>query len=483
MLTKDTLTQIAPRLYEIPQDYRDDMRVPARIYGDEEIIEAALKDHSMEQLVNTTTLPGVVKHTLAMPDIHQGYGFPIGGVAATTLPDGVISPGGVGYDINCGARLLTSTMQAGTVRPHIKDLMDILFENIPTGVGARGSFRLSKGELYLLLEQGSSWVIGMGYGRQEDLEHTEEEGCMEAADIEALSRRAIDRGHRQVGTLGAGNHFVQVDEIAQIYDEKAAEALNLVEGQVCVWIHSGSRGLGHQVCTDAVKMMQENLSAYDIDVPDPELASVPFSSEEGQKYFQAMSCAANFAWANRQAITHLIRRSFERALSGHVESYDLRVAYDVCHNIARVEKHDIEGELTELCVHRKGATRALGAGDEAIAETYRALGQPIFIPGDMESGAYILLGPEQKEDDSFQSICHGAGRTMSRSQAREEISGEDLRKRLEDSGIVIRSDNTPGLAEEAPQAHKNVHHIVDVVEAVGLCRRVARTVPLGVIKG
>ncbi|MFO7919154.1 MAG: RtcB family protein [Anaerolineae bacterium] len=483
MLTKDALTQIAPRLFEIAKSHRDDMRVPARIYGDEEIIEAALKDRSIEQLVNTTTLPGVVKHTLAMPDIHQGYGFPIGGVAATALPDGVISPGGVGYDINCGMRLLTSTIEAGVIRTHIKDLMDVLFENIPTGIGARGSFRLSKGELYLLLEQGSSWVIGMGYGRQEDLEHTEDEGCMEAADIEALSRRAIDRGHRQMGTLGAGNHFVQVDEIAQIYDEEAAEALNLVEGQVCVWIHSGSRGLGHQVCTDAVKMMQENLSEYDIEIPDPELASVPFSSEEGQKYFQAMSCAANFAWANRQAITHLIRRSFERALSGHVESYDLRVGYDVCHNIARIEEYDIDGESKELCVHRKGATRVLGPGHEAIAETYRALGQPVFIPGDMERGSYVLMGTEQGNEEAFYSVCHGAGRIMSRSQAREEISGEDLRQRLEDSGIVIRSDNTPGLAEEAPRAHKNIHHIVDVAEDAGLCRRVARTVPLGVIKG
>ncbi len=483
MPIKDALNQIAHRLYEIPTSYRDDMRVPARIYGDEEIIEAALEDRSIEQLINTTTLPGVVKYALAMPDIHQGYGFPIGGVAATALPDGVISPGGVGYDINSGVRLLTSTIEAGTIRPHMADLMDALFGNIPTGVGARGSFHLSKGELYLLLEQGSRWVVGMGYGRQEDLEHTEDRGRMEAADIEALSRRAIDRGHRQMGTLGAGNHFVQVDEIAQIYDEEAAEALKLVEGQVCVWIHSGSRGLGHQVCTDAVKMMQAHLSEHDVDLPDPELVAVPFSSEEGQKYLQAMSCAANFAWANRQAITHLIRRSFERALSGHVRSYDLRVTYDLCHNIARIEEHDIEGELTELCVHRKGATRALGAGCEAIAETYRTLGQPVFIPGDMERGSYILLGAEQGNEESFYSVCHGAGRLMSRSRAREDISGEDLRKRLEDSGIVVRSDNTSGLAEEAPEAYKNVHHIVDVAEDAGLCHRVARTVPLGVIKG
>lgn len=483
MLTKDALTKIAPRLYEIPKNYRDDMRVPARIYGDEEIIEGALKDRSIEQLINTTTLPGVVSHTLAMPDIHQGYGFPIGGVAATALPDGVISPGGVGYDINCGVRLLTSTIEAGGIRPHMADLMDVLFENIPTGVGERGTFRLSKGELYLLLEEGSSWVVGMGYGRQEDLEHTEDGGCMEAADIETLSRRAIDRGHRQMGTLGAGNHFVQVDEIAQIYDEEAAEALRLVEGEVCVWIDSGSRGLGHQVCTDGIKMMQEHLSNYDISVPDPELASVPLSSEEGQKYFRAMSCAANFAWANRQSITHLIRRSFERALSGHVRSYDLRVAYDVCHNIARIEEHDIEGEMTELCVHRKGATRALGTGHEGIAERYRSLGQPVFIPGDMESGSYILLAAKEGNKESLHSVCHGAGRIMSRSQAREEIDGEGLRKHLEDSGIVVRSDNTSGLAEEAPQAHKNVHHIVDVAEEAGLCRRVARTVPLGVIKG
>ncbi|MEA3408215.1 MAG: RtcB family protein [Chloroflexota bacterium] len=481
MLSKDVLIQIAPRLYEIPTSYRDDMRVPARLYADEEIVEAALGDGSIEQLINTSTLPGVVKYTLAMPDIHQGYGFPIGGVAATALPDGVISPGGVGYDINCGVRLLTSTIEVGAARPHMVQLMDSLVESIPTGVGARGTFRLSKGELYLLLEQGSSWVVGMGYGRQEDLEHTEDEGRMEAANIEALSRRAIDRGHRQVGTLGAGNHFVQVDEIAQIYDEEAAEALNLVKGQVCVWIHAGSRGLGHQVCIDAIKMVQE--AKYNIDTPDPELASIPFSSQEGQKYFQAMSCAANFAWANRQAITHLIRRSFEEVFSGHVRSYDLRVAYDVCHNIANIEEHEVAGEPTRMCVHRKGATRALGPGHRAIAETYRAFGQPVFIPGDMERGSYILLATEKATKEAFGSICHGAGRLISRSKARETVSGEDLHQHLENSGIIVRSGNLSGLAEEAPQAHKNVHHIVDVVEDAGLCRRVARTVPLGVIKG
>ncbi|MBM3190655.1 MAG: RtcB family protein, partial [Chloroflexi bacterium] len=390
MVSKNDLVRVEPWLYEVPKTQRPDMRVPARLYADDDLLEMALQDRSLEQLINTATLPGVVGHAMAMPDVHQGYGFPIGGVAATALPDGVISPGGVGYDINCGVRLLTSLVDAEAVRPHMDQLMNALFGQVPTGVGASGEIRLSQKELHRVLQEGAAWVVRRGLGDAVDLEYTEDGGCMPQADPAAVSSRALERGNEQLGTLGSGNHFLEVDEIVEVYDEEIARAYGLEKGKACIWIHCGSRGLGHQVCTDAVRAMQGAASKYHIELPDRELACAPFESPEGQRYFQAMCCAANYAWANRQAITHAVREGFERLLKGRVGNTDLRVLYDVCHNIAKVEKHDVAGRTTRLCVHRKGATRAFGPGLPEVPARLRTIGQPVLIPGSMGTGSYVL---------------------------------------------------------------------------------------------
>ena len=483
MVTKSDLEQIGPLLYEIPASRRRDMRVSARLYANAEILEMAAGDRSLEQLVNTTTLPGVVGYTLAMPDIHQGYGFPIGGVAATELPEGVISPGGVGYDINCGVRVLTSSIEAEKIRPHMNDLMNTLFHNISAGVGASGRIELSRRELTHVLEEGSHWAVRKGYGPTEDARRTEDGGCIEAANAGAVSKRAMERGATQVGTLGAGNHFLEVDEVTEVYDQQVAKAFGLGVGQVCVWIHCGSRGFGHQVCSDAVRSMQQSVTKYGIELPDRELACVPFESPEGQAYFQAMNCAANYAWANRQVITQLVRSSFEDALGGRVGPLDLRMLYDVCHNIAKIEWHPVDGRMRELCVHRKGATRAFGPGREEVPGDYRPYGQPVLIPGNMSSGSYVLVGTTEAMNVSFGSSCHGAGRTMSRSKARRGIRGEALRAELESANITVRARSMRGLAEEAPHAYKDLDLVVDVVHRARLARKVARTRPLGVIKG
>jgi len=483
MITKQDLTRIGPLVYEIPASHRDDMRVPARIYADDYVLENALGDRSMEQLINTTTLPGVVKYAMAMPDVHQGYGFPIGGVAATLLPDGVISPGGVGYDINCGVRLLTSRIEAEAIRPYMDEIMSALYANIPAGVGGTGAVRLSADELRNLLETGVKWAVGRHYATAEDREHTEDRGCMMAAKASAVSPRALERGRKQIGTLGSGNHFLEVDEIAEVYDQEVADAFGLVAGQFCVWIHCGSRGLGHQVCTDAVRTMQQSIGKYGIQLPDRELVCTPFDSPEGRSYYEAMCCAANYAWVNRQVITHLVRQSFEQALAGRVHVPALAMLYDVCHNIAKVERHQIDGKMVDLCVHRKGATRAFGPGRREVPADYRRFGQPVLIPGDMSSGSYVLVGTAKAMQETFGSTCHGAGRLMSRRRARRSVRGEKLRDQLERAGITVRAKSMSGLAEEAPQAYKNLDRVVDVVHRAGIARKVARTRPMGVIKG
>ena len=482
MISLNDLIEIEPFLFECPASYRDDMRVPARIYADKALLKQAMADRSIEQLLNTATLPGVYRYALAMPDIHQGYGFPIGGVAATELPNGIISPGGVGYDINCGVRLLTSSIQTDEIRPHMGRLMDALFRNIPAGVGTSGAMHLSKKELRAVLEQGSAWVIRKGMGTPDDLMHTEDRGRMEEADASAVSPRAIERGQRQLGTLGAGNHFIEVDRVVEIYDAQIAAAWGLTRDAICIWIHCGSRGLGHQVCTDTVRAMQTTVTKYHIEIPDRQLVCAPFSSKEGQSYFQAMSCAANYAWANRQVITHLVRHSFDQALGGHMRG-DLRVLYDVCHNIAKVEKHDLDGREVRLCVHRKGATRAFGPGRAELPKDYRETGQPVLIPGSMGTGSYVLVGTTKAMQETFGSTCHGAGRVMSRSKARKTVRGEDLRDELKQADIVIRAKSMRGLAEEAPRAYKDVNYVVNVVHKAGIAHRIARTMPLGVIKG
>jgi tRNA-splicing ligase RtcB len=459
------------------------MRVPARLYSDDVLLKGALGDRSMEQLINTTTLPGVVKHTLAMPDMHQGYGFPIGGVAATVLPDGIISPGGVGYDINCGVRLLSSRIEADELRPHLTTLMNVLFNSVPTGVGKGGKVQLSSRNMDRVLETGSRWAVKQGYGTEDDLDHTEERGGMSGAGSDAVSPRAKKRGTGQLGSLGAGNHFLEIAKVAEVYDEKAAERFGLTEGYVAAWIHCGSRGLGHQVCTDYVRRLQGAVDRYRIVLPDRQLVCAPFGSPEGEAYFAAMACAANYAWANRQVITHLVRRSFEHALAGKVRDWDLRLVYDVAHNIAKVEKYNVDGKLQRLCVHRKGATRSFGPGNPAVPPDYRDLGQPVLIPGDMGTASYVLVGTARAEEDSFGSTCHGAGRVMSRSKAKKTVRGERLRMELEQRGIVIKAASMPGLAEEAPQAYKDIHRVVEVVDRAELARKVARLEPMGVIKG
>ena len=483
MVQRSSFRQLTDVLWELPKGAREDMRVPARIYADRRLLEAAFEDRSAEQLVNTATLPGIVGYALARPDIHQGYGFPIGGVAATRLPSGVISPGGVGYDINCGVRVLTSGLEEGEIRPYLEPLMNALYREVPSGVGKGHAAALAAKQLDQVLERGAAWAVGQGYGSKEDLAHTEESGAMAGADASAVSDRAKSRAKDQLGTLGSGNHFVEIGVVDEVYDPEAAERFGLVEGRVVVWIHSGSRALGHQVCTDAVRELQAATARYGIRLPDRELAAAPFDSPEGQRYFKAMVCAANFAWANRQMMTHLARLAFERVLAGKVRDFHLRVLYDVAHNIAKVEEHTVDGERVRVCVHRKGATRAFGPELPAVPPAYRDLGQPVLIPGSMGSTSYILLGTETAMEETFGSTCHGAGRVLSRHAAKRQVRGQTLRERLEQSGIAVRAGSLSGLAEEAPEAYKDVDHVVRIVHQAGLARRVARTRPIGVMKG
>jgi len=471
-------------VWEIPQSYRADMKVPARIYTSEKLLALALRDRTMEQLVNTAAMPGVVKHVLVMPDAHQGYGLPIGGVVATRYPDGMISPGGVGYDINCGVRLMVSDLVADEVKTEIDDLISALFRNIPSGVGKGGGVRrVSPQEIDEVLLKGAAWAVKAGYGRPGDLERLEEGGAMAGAVLSAVSPRAKQRGAPQLGTLGSGNHFVEIQEVEEVYDEQVARAFGLFEGQLVVEIHSGSRGLGHQVCSDYVKSLQSAVQKYKIQLPDRQLVCAPLDSPEGRDYFGAMVGAANYAWANRQCMAHLARRSFEEVLAGRVRNFDLHTVYDVAHNIAKIEEHVLDGKRMKLCIHRKGATRAFGPGHPAVTPVYRAVGQPVLVPGDMGTASYVLVGTAGAMAESFGSSCHGAGRVMSRTAAKKKIHGATLRRELEARGIHVRAGSMPGLAEEAPEAYKDIDAVVEVVAGAGLARKVARMRPLAVMKG
>ncbi|MBI5031314.1 MAG: RtcB family protein [Chloroflexi bacterium] len=483
MIRKQDFERISDNVWQIPQSFRDDMRAPARLYASDDLLEDALQDESVNQLVNTATLPGIVKYAISMPDIHQGYGFPIGGVVATQTPDGVISPGGVGYDINCGVRLLASHVSVDEVQPHLKKLAFAIYENCPSGVGSKSNVSIHVKQLDEVLEQGSEWALRYDYARKEDLNRTEEFGKMPGAAADAVSKRAKDRGHDQLGTLGAGNHFIEVDRVTEIFDANVADALGLFPDQVVVQIHCGSRGLGHQVCTDYVNDFQRAVREYKIELPDRELVCAPLSSPEGQQYFKAMAASANFAFANRQVLTHFIRRSFEEVLAGHVRDFDLHQIYDIAHNMAKVEEHDIEGKRMQVCVHRKGATRAFGPGSSVLPDDLRAIGQPVLIPGSMGTASYVLIGTTGSMAQTFGSTCHGAGRVMSRSKAKKQVRGEQLREELNARGIIVRAGSMPGLAEEAPQAYKDVSRVVDVVHRAGIGRKVARLEPMAVIKG
>jgi tRNA-splicing ligase RtcB len=483
MIRKQDMKRIGDVVWEIPTSYRDDMRVPVRIFADERLLEAALRDKSLIQAVNASTLPGLVSHVLVMPDVHQGYGFPIGGVAATKLPDGVISPGGIGYDINCGVRLLSTRCPSEAAQPYLRDLTASLYRNCPSGVGGKGSVRLNSQQLDAVLRLGSEWALKNGYAKQEDLDCTEEGGRLSGADPSTVSKRAKERGMPQLGTLGAGNHFIEIDLVDEIYYPEAADVMGLQEGYLTLQIHCGSRGLGHQICTDYVRELQGAVQRYNIQLPDRELVCAPLDSPEGKRYLSAMWCAANYAFCNRQVLTSHARRSFEQVLAGKVKDWDLYQVYDIAHNMGKIEKHQIDGKSVEVCVHRKGATRAFGPGFEGLPPKYRNLGQPVLVPGSMGTASWVLLGTETSMAQSFGSTCHGAGRVMSRKRAKKSIRGDALKRELEAKGIHIFAGSMPGLAEEAPEAYKDVDAVVEVVSKAGIARKVARLKPLSVIKG
>jgi tRNA-splicing ligase RtcB len=483
MVEKKDLMKITDVTWEISTSYRDDMRVPVRIFADEPLIDAALGDKSFDQAVNTATLPGLVSPVVVMPDVHQGYGFPIGGVAASRYPDGIISPGAIGYDINCGVRLLASGISVEEIKEELPDLASALDANCPSGVGVGGSVRLSIKELDQVCRQGSAWALKNNYARRDDLERTEEQGQIRGADPSVIGSRAKQRGKSQLGTLGAGNHFIEIDVVEEIFHEAAANAMGLAEGLLTVQIHCGSRGFGHQICSDYVREFQSAVKRYGIKLPDRELVCAPLDSPEGNRYKAAMACAANYAFCNRQVLTYHVRRSFEQVLAGRVPNWDLHQVYDIAHNMGKTESHIVDGEKVRVCVHRKGATRAFGPGFEGLPEVYRPFGQPVLVPGSMGTASWVLLGTEESMKKSFGSSCHGAGRVMSRRQAKREIWGQDLRQRLEAQGIIIRAGSMPGLAEEAPKAYKDVDAVVDVVVRAGIAAKVARLRPVVVIKG
>lgn len=477
------LKKVEDYVWEIPKTGR--MKVPGRIYSSEKLMEALKGDESPKQVANVAHLPGIVKYSLAMPDIHYGYGFPIGGVAATdSLKDGVISPGGVGFDINCGIRLAVTNLSYEDVKERLEELVDLLYHSIPSGVGSSGAIRkLSTRELRELMVKGAEWALEQGFGALEDLEHIEENGRMDGADPDAVSKRAIERGLDQAGTLGSGNHFLEIGVVEEVYNPALADALGLWKGQVVVWVHSGSRGFGHQVCDDYLQVMQKAVQKYGIDLPDRQLACAPVNSKEGQDYLGAMRCAANYAFANRQIIMDLVRKAWQKAWGISPSDLGLRLVYDVAHNIAKIEKHVVDGQERVLCVHRKGATRAFPPGHPEIPRAYREVGQPVLVPGDMGTESYVLVGTRKAMEETFGSTCHGAGRVMSRAKAKKQAKRRDLRTELEGKGIVVRARGWASLAEEMPDAYKDVGAVVDVVHRTGLSRKVARTRPIGVVKG
>jgi tRNA-splicing ligase RtcB len=473
------LRRVDETLWEIPAESRDDMLVPARVFANEELLEAISTDRSLEQLQNVATLPGVVEAAMAMPDIHQGYGCPVGGLAATEPPDGVVSPGAIGFDVNCGVRLLAAPFTAEELGGRRESLVHAISREVPTGAGRGGPLRLRGAKLDPVLSEGSSaLVVDRGFGTEGDLDRTESGGTLPGADPEQVSERARERGADQLGTLGSGNHFIEVQRLERVFDREAARAYGLREGQVTVLIHSGSRGLGHQVCTDYVKRMDASMGRYGIRLPDRQLSCAPLSSPEGRDYMGAMGAAANFAWANRQAIAHRVREAIAGSM-GRDAARATRQVYDVAHNIAKLERYGGR----EVCVHRKGATRAFPPRSDEIPEPYRQAGQPVFIPGSMGTSSFVLAGQEGSMERSFGTTCHGAGRLMSRTGARKKIGGAELRRQLEERGIVVRCPSNRGLAEEAPFAYKDVEVVVDVVERAGLAKRVAQLRPIGVVKG
>jgi tRNA-splicing ligase RtcB (3'-phosphate/5'-hydroxy nucleic acid ligase) len=482
-LRKQDLRRISEYVWEIPTSYNPAMRVPVHVFADDALIEDALGDASLTQAVNVASLPGLVDKVVVMPDVHQGYGMPIGGVMASALPSGVISPGAIGYDINCGVRVLGSHIAFDNAEPHLADLADALYRNCPSGVGEKGRVPLTVAELERVCREGAEWALRQGYAREADLERTEEFGRLQGAEPSQVSARAKERGKGQLGTLGAGNHFIEVDVVDQVFDEDAAGRMGLAKGCLAVQIHCGSRGFGHQICTDYVQDFQAAVKRYGIKLPDRELVCAPLDSPEGQSYLGAMKAAANFAFCNRQVLAHLARQSFKQVLGGKLDEWDLHQVYDIAHNMGKIETHQVAGQPLKVCVHRKGATRAFGPGFEGLPPEYQPIGQPVLVPGSMGTASWVLLGTQGSMAQSFGSTCHGAGRVMSRSRAKKEIRGDGLRKELEAQGVRVRAGSLSGLAEEAPRAYKDVDHVIQVVTQAGIARKVARLRPVAVVKG
>ncbi|RKY82911.1 RNA-splicing ligase RtcB [candidate division KSB1 bacterium] len=478
-MEKENFRKINDYLWEIPKNFRSDMRVLARIYLSEKMLKTIEPD-ALTQVVNVATLPGIINYSLAMPDIHTGYGFVIGGVAAMGIKEGVISPGGVGFDINCGMRLLKSEYSKKDLEPYLEKLAEEIQKEVPSGLGRGRQIKLDFATLDKILEGGAKKLVEQGYGENEDVENCEANGCLEQADASVVSSHAKNRGRDQVGTLGSGNHFLEIQVVDEVFNEEAAKAFGLFKDQIVIMIHTGSRGLGHQIATDYIRVMMRAMSKYQIKVPDRQLAACPFNSPEGQRYFSAMSAGANYAWANRQMITYYVRKAWKKVLGEKASK--LISVYDVAHNIAKLETHKIEDKEMSLIVHRKGATRAFPPGHSEIPEKYRNVGQPVLIPGSMGTASYVLVGTEKGKESWF-STCHGAGRTMSRKAATRTLSGQDIVRDLKKKGILVKCYSMRGIAEEAPQAYKDINEVVEVVHQAGLSKKVARLKPLAVIKG
>lgn len=481
----DCITQVEDVVWEIPTTYKKGMNVPARVIASKELLHA-MDAGVFDQITNVACLPGIVKHAICMPDGHWGYGFPIGGVAAFDLDEGVISPGGIGFDINCGMRLITTNLTGKDVQPKIHELVNLLFKKVPTGVGCKGFVDLTRDQFDEIITHGVKSVVEMGYGWKEDIKKTEADGCIEQANAAKISDKAIKRGINQLGTLGSGNHYleIQLAHANSIFDKKAAKVMGITQpDQVVIMVHCGSRGFGHQVATDYLRTFDRAMKEHKIHIKDRELACAPFQSKEGQDYYQAMACAANMAFCNRQVILHRIRECFSDIFKQSAEDMEMNMVYDVAHNIAKVEEHIVNGEKRKLIVHRKGSTRAFGPGHPELLPKYQEIGQPVILGGSMETGSYLLLGTKKAEEETFGSTAHGSGRTMSRTKAKREVKGEKLQKDMEKRGIYVKSASMSGLAEEAGFAYKNISDVVDTLERAGITRKVVGLSPIGNIKG
>jgi tRNA-splicing ligase RtcB len=480
MMTKE-LIKIDDYTWELPRT--GNMRVPGRIYASEAMVKVIRQEDALTQVANVATLPGIQKASLAMPDVHQGYGFSIGGVAAFDWTEGVVSPGGVGYDINCGVRLSTTRLEEGDVRPRLEDLVNALYRNVPSGVGSQGTIKLTASEEKDVLTTGSRWAVEHGFGEERDIEHTEDGGLLPGADPKQLSDRALARGKKQLGTLGSGNHFLEVGVVDEIYDDAVARSFGLFEGQVTVMLHTGSRGLGYQTCDDFLAGMARHVQTLPFDLPDRQLSCAMIQSDPGKRYLSAMACAANYAWANRQILMYRAREVFLKELRLGPRDLAMRLLYDVCHNIAKKEEHLIDGKPRTVCVHRKGATRSFPAGHKSVCPAYRQVGQPVLVPGDMGTASYVLVGTEKALNETFGSTCHGAGRVLSRKAAKKAAKGRAIYRELEDKGILVRWTGRGTMAEEMPDAYKDISQVVEVVHGGGISRKVARLRPMAVVKG